>query len=190
MDVFIHSARQIAGLLGSNHPRPMFADKIHDSCKWGQLVYLSGICSRLRQAEFASIPGLRVMPQNLPFCGKPLLPKPAMFIGIFFRSPHLFPGAARLKRDLERLEEPWTFGLDPAEIPLLLRRYGLRLLKDLGSIEYRADYLGKGRGASYGYKFYRVALAEVNPIRNESRALGILLVRNIMHGAQRSTSAQ
>jgi methyltransferase (TIGR00027 family) len=48
----------------------------------------------------------------------------------FFRTPHLFPGAMRLKRDLERLEEPWTFGLDPAEIPLLLRRYGLRLMKD------------------------------------------------------------
>jgi hypothetical protein len=48
----------------------------------------------------------------------------------FFGTPHLFPGAPRLKRDLERLEEPWTFGLDPAEIPLLLRRYGLRLMKD------------------------------------------------------------
>jgi methyltransferase (TIGR00027 family) len=85
----------------------------------------------------------------------------------FFRTPHLFPGAARLKRDLERLGEPWTFGLDPAEIPLLLRRYGLCLLKDLGSIEYRTDYLGKTRGTLRGYEFYRAALAEVNPIWNE-----------------------
>jgi methyltransferase (TIGR00027 family) len=41
----------------------------------------------------------------------------------FFCTPHLFPGAARLKDDLERLGEPWTFGLDPAEIPPLCRRY-------------------------------------------------------------------
>jgi methyltransferase (TIGR00027 family) len=85
----------------------------------------------------------------------------------FLRSPHLFPGAARLKRDLERLEEPWTFGLDPAEIPLLLRRYGLRLLKDFSSIQYRAHYLGKGPGILQGYEFYRAALAEVNPVRNK-----------------------
>jgi methyltransferase (TIGR00027 family) len=85
----------------------------------------------------------------------------------FFRTPHLFPGATRLKRDLERLEEPWTFGLDPAETPLLLQRYGLRLVKDLGSVEYRRHYLGKKRGTFYGYEFYRAALAEVNPVRDE-----------------------
>jgi methyltransferase (TIGR00027 family) len=84
----------------------------------------------------------------------------------FFRTPHLFPGAARLKSELERLEEPWTFGLDPVEIPILLRRHGLRLLKDLGSIEYRAHYLGKSPRTLYGYEFYRAALSEVNPIRN------------------------
>jgi hypothetical protein len=72
-----------------------------------------------------------------------------------------------LKRDLDRLEEPWTFGLDPAEIPLLLSRYGLRLLKDFSSIQYRAHYLGKGPGILQGYEFYRAALAEVNPVRNK-----------------------
>jgi methyltransferase (TIGR00027 family) len=85
----------------------------------------------------------------------------------FSRTPHLFAGAARLRRDLERLGEPWTFGLDPAEIALLLRRNGLCLLKDLGSIEYRADYLGTSRGRLWGYEFYRAALAEVNPVRDE-----------------------
>jgi methyltransferase (TIGR00027 family) len=85
----------------------------------------------------------------------------------FFRTPHLFPGAMRLKRDLERLEEPWTFGLDPAEIPLLLKRYGLRLMKDVSSSEYRAEYLGKTRRRLWGYEFYRATLAEVNPIWNE-----------------------
>jgi methyltransferase (TIGR00027 family) len=84
----------------------------------------------------------------------------------FFRAPHLYPGVVRLKRDLERFEEPWTFGLDPAEIPLLLRRHGLCLLKDLGSIEYRMHYLGQSPRTLYGYEFYRAALAEVIPIRN------------------------
>jgi methyltransferase (TIGR00027 family) len=82
----------------------------------------------------------------------------------FFRTPHLFPGATRLKGDLERMGEPWTFGLDPTEILPLLRRYGLCLLKDFGSIEYRADYLGKTGGMLRGYEFYRAALAEVNPM--------------------------
>jgi methyltransferase (TIGR00027 family) len=85
----------------------------------------------------------------------------------FFRTPHRFQGAARLKRDLERLNEPWTFGLDPDEVPLLLKRCGLCLLKDIGSIEYRLDYFGKRYGRFCGYEFYRAALAEVNPVRDE-----------------------
>jgi methyltransferase (TIGR00027 family) len=85
----------------------------------------------------------------------------------FFRTPGRFPGAARLKRDLERLQEPWTFGLDPAEIPLFLGRHGLCLLKDLGSIQYRSEYLGKHPRNLYGYEFYRAAVAEVNPVRNQ-----------------------
>jgi methyltransferase (TIGR00027 family) len=86
----------------------------------------------------------------------------------FFRTPHLFQGAARLKRDLERLNEPWTFGLEPDEVPLLLKRCGLCLLKDIGSVEYRLDYFGKRCGRFSEYEFYRAALAEVNPVRDES----------------------
>jgi methyltransferase (TIGR00027 family) len=89
----------------------------------------------------------------------------------FFRSPHRFTGAAQLKRDLERLEEPWTFGLDPAEITRLLGQYGLRLLKDTGSVEYREHYLGNTRGMLSGYEFYRAALAEANPIWNRNSLL-------------------
>jgi methyltransferase (TIGR00027 family) len=85
----------------------------------------------------------------------------------FFREPELFLGAARLKGDLARLGEPWTFGFDPTDIPLLLRRHGLRLLKDISSIEYRRDYLGNNCGNRSGYEFYRAALAEVNADRDK-----------------------
>ena len=101
----------------------------------------------------------------------------------FFRTPHLFPGALRLKRDLERLGEPWTFGLDPAEIPLLLRRYGLCVLKDLGSIEYRTGYLEKTRRTLWGYEFYRAALAEVNPIWNENEKSGTTQKKEVTSNA-------
>jgi methyltransferase (TIGR00027 family) len=84
----------------------------------------------------------------------------------FFRNPQLFPGATRLKRDLERLQEPWTFGFDPPEIPMVLRRHGLSLLKDVGSIEYRSHYLGIDPRNLSGYEFYRAAVAEVDPALN------------------------
>jgi hypothetical protein len=38
---------------------------------------------------------------------------------------------------------------------------GLMLLTDVGSAEYRAQYLGKARRHLHGYAFYRIALVEI-----------------------------
>jgi len=77
--------------------------------------------------------------------------------------PDAFYGARRLLRAVERLGEPWTFGLDPAEAAGWLRARGLTLVEDLGATEYRRRCLGERRDGTRGYEFYRVALARVGP---------------------------
>ena len=77
--------------------------------------------------------------------------------------PDAFHGARRLLRAVERLGEPWTFGLDPAEAAGWLRARGLTLVEDLGATEYRRRCLGVRRDGTRGYEFYRVALARVGP---------------------------
>ena len=72
-----------------------------------------------------------------------------------------FTGTRRLRRTLRRVGEPWTFGLDPAEIPDFLASRGFDLLGDWGAVEYRARYLGERGRQVRGYEFYRAALAEV-----------------------------
>ncbi len=75
--------------------------------------------------------------------------------------PDRFVGSRRLRSTLQRSDEPWTFGLDPAGLPDFLEHRGLRLVCDKGSIDYRAQYLG-ARGAHLrGYEFYRTAVAVV-----------------------------
>ncbi len=68
-----------------------------------------------------------------------------------------FAGLGRLERTLSRVGEPWTFGIDPAQIADYLRERGLSLIEDVGAADYRARYDQRGRG----YEFYRAALAEV-----------------------------
>ena len=77
------------------------------------------------------------------------------------RNPERFPGGTRLHRRLKRLEERLTFGLDPADVPRFLASRGLRLIDDIGSVEYRARFLGASGGHLRGHEFYRVAIAEV-----------------------------
>lgn len=72
-----------------------------------------------------------------------------------------FEDAARMVRNVEQLGEPWTFGLDPAEVAAFVGHFGLALREDLGADEYRRRYLGPGHHA--GYAFYRIAIAEVAP---------------------------
>lgn len=75
--------------------------------------------------------------------------------------PDAFPGAQRVLRTTAKLGEPWTFGLDPAEVGAYLSARGLTLATDTGATEYRARYLAGRAGARHGYEFYRVALARV-----------------------------
>jgi methyltransferase (TIGR00027 family) len=76
--------------------------------------------------------------------------------------PDRFPGGKRLHRRLAKLEEQQTFGLDPAEVPHLVAAHGLRLIDDVGSVEYRARFLGASGAHLRGHEFYRVALVEVS----------------------------
>ncbi len=76
------------------------------------------------------------------------------------RNPGQFPGGRALARMMKLLEETWTFGLDPAAVPALVEAHGLRLIDDVGSVDYRAKYLGPNGRHLKGYEFYRVAIAE------------------------------
>jgi methyltransferase (TIGR00027 family) len=70
-----------------------------------------------------------------------------------------FEGTEKLFRTLKEVGEPWTFGLDPAEVAAYLGTRGFHLLLDLGASDYRRRYM-KDRHGMNGYEFYRVALAE------------------------------
>lgn len=74
-----------------------------------------------------------------------------------------FAGTTRLHQTLQRVGEQWTFGFDPTELAEYLAHRGFRLVEDIGSVEYRARYLGVSRRHQRGYEFYRVALAESQP---------------------------
>jgi methyltransferase (TIGR00027 family) len=73
----------------------------------------------------------------------------------------LFEGAAELMREVTRLGEPWTFGLDPEELANYLRARGLQLRRDAGAREYRRQYFGPDGERMRGYDFYHVAIASV-----------------------------
>jgi methyltransferase (TIGR00027 family) len=75
-------------------------------------------------------------------------------------NPNSFLGGEKLLADLERIEERWTFGFLPDELPDYLNQFGLILTEDLGATEYRDKYL-PGRSEK-GYEFYRVAMARTN----------------------------
>jgi methyltransferase (TIGR00027 family) len=73
----------------------------------------------------------------------------------------LFEGAADLMHDVKRLGEPWTFGLDPEELPDYLRERGLQLERDAGAREYRQQYFGRDGEQMKGYEFYHLAIVGV-----------------------------
>ena len=75
--------------------------------------------------------------------------------------PATFPDAEKLLRSLEQIGEPWTFGLLPQEVSDFLTTTGLRLRQDVGSCEYRAQFMGERGRHMNGYAFYRVAVADV-----------------------------
>jgi len=75
----------------------------------------------------------------------------------------VFPGMRRLFTTLRRVGEPWTFGLDPAEVPEFLARRGFHLVEDWGAADYRSRYMGCRAQRMRGYEFYRAVLAELRP---------------------------
>ena len=72
--------------------------------------------------------------------------------------PDSFFGGEKLLKDLENIEEHWTFGFMPDQLPAYLKKIGLTLLEDLGATEYRNKYLAARN--ENGYEFYRVAIAK------------------------------
>ncbi|SFD09691.1 class I SAM-dependent methyltransferase [Flavobacterium phragmitis] len=71
------------------------------------------------------------------------------------QNPDSFLGGKKLLKDLENIEEHWTFGFFPEELPGYLHQFHIELLEDLGANEYRERFLPK-RSES-GYEFYRTA---------------------------------
>jgi methyltransferase (TIGR00027 family) len=76
-------------------------------------------------------------------------------------NPSTFGPNHNLRRLLERVGEPWSFGLDPVKLKGFLEERGLDLVQDLGSIEYRIKYNRVRRLPTTGYEFYRAAVAQV-----------------------------
>lgn len=74
--------------------------------------------------------------------------------------PSSFFGAERLLKDLDEIEERWTFGFAPDQLPAYLRSFRYRLVEDTGAAGYREKYLPERKSILKGYEFYRVALAE------------------------------
>lgn len=77
-----------------------------------------------------------------------------------FDRPKQFFGGEKLLSRLESLGEPWTFGLDPAEVEAYLAERGLRLVKDV-SIEEVWKRTGRRHHGIRGSEFYRLASAHI-----------------------------
>ncbi|TWW01420.1 class I SAM-dependent methyltransferase [Chitinophaga pinensis] len=75
--------------------------------------------------------------------------------------PEKFTGAASVTRLLQRNNEFWNFGIDPANIKTFLASYNMELLYNLDASSYRKMYYGDEAENMKGYEFYRVAMARV-----------------------------
>ncbi|AWK04467.1 SAM-dependent methyltransferase [Flavobacterium crocinum] len=72
------------------------------------------------------------------------------------QNPDSFLGGKKLLEDLEKIEEHWTFGFSPEELPGYLHQFNIELLEDLGANEYRERFLPDR--SEKGYEFYRTAI--------------------------------
>jgi methyltransferase (TIGR00027 family) len=82
-----------------------------------------------------------------------------------------FDGGERLLRAVERIGEPWTFGIVPEKLAEFLGRRGICLDRDLSAGEYRREYFGDGAGKMKGYEFYHVAVRRVGgEVEGDGRA--------------------
>lgn len=80
--------------------------------------------------------------------------------GVLDGTAHFF-GADQLVRNVQRLGEPWKFGLLPDEVDAYVARFGFTLEQNLGADEYRQLYFPDQASELRGYAFYRVAVARV-----------------------------
>lgn len=73
-------------------------------------------------------------------------------------APETFFGAEKLLKDLDAIEERWTYGFRPEKLSAYLQPYNFVLLEDSGATDYRNRYLPNR--PEKGYEFYRVAFAQ------------------------------
>ncbi|SHM45975.1 class I SAM-dependent methyltransferase [Flavobacterium chilense] len=71
-------------------------------------------------------------------------------------NPKSFLGGEKLLKDLNELEEQWTFGFTPDELSNYLNQFDIKLIEDLGADQYREKYLPNR--TENGYEFYRTAI--------------------------------
>lgn len=80
-----------------------------------------------------------------------------------------FAGAGKTLAIVRRSGEPYTFGLDPAELAQYLAARDLELIEDVGASGYRERYLDPlGRGHEPLSEFQRAALARVAGTRRSA----------------------
>ena len=77
-----------------------------------------------------------------------------------------FGETKEIREKLKEMSERWTYGIRPEELGSLMEKHNLELIEDLGSVDYRAKYLGAGGNNLKGFEFYRAACARV---KNRSR---------------------
>jgi methyltransferase (TIGR00027 family) len=77
--------------------------------------------------------------------------------------PGSYLGGPRLMHDLEKIEEKWTFGFNPQNLPDWCRNYGFALKEDQGAAQYCQQYMPERTTILEGYEFYRTALAVRTP---------------------------
>ena len=76
------------------------------------------------------------------------------------RDPAGFAGGREVQRTIARLEEPWTFGIEPDQASAFLNECGLELDSDLSAADYRQQYC-KNADRIRGYEFYHVVFGHV-----------------------------
>ncbi len=72
-----------------------------------------------------------------------------------------FGGLGEVPATLQESGETWKFGLYPEKLPEYLSDRGFTLVTDVGSTEYRTQYIGSSKHILKGFTFYRAALAEI-----------------------------
>lgn len=85
------------------------------------------------------------------------------------RHPSGFVGGREVQRTIARLEEPWTFGIQPNRARAFLQECGLELDNDLSAADYRQQYY-KSADQIRGYEFYHVVFGHVPPRAQQSSA--------------------